>query len=385
MTKLFYTGNLILAFMLVFPSCSNDDGADNPDKGNTPALNEEERALLASVNMDPDDIEAMLEAIKDQQFPNIHSVLINKDQKLVLEKYFRGNDQDWGSGLGIVQHSKFTLHDVRSISKSIVATCIGIAMDQGLIESVDQNIFDFFPDYEQYKTGLRADITIWHLLTMTPGFEWDEKIPYTNPLNSEIQMTNSSDPIEFVLGSPMLETPGDVFNYGGGATQLLAAIVKEATGKHVDEFASKYLFQPLGINTFVWHKYSKSGIPAAASGLRLRSGDLMKIAMLFQNRGVWEGNRIISKAWIEDSFAPHVPKENPGAFFGYHWHVLPSFVVSGKTIELVAGLGNGDQRIFFDKENDLVVVVTAGNYNLYVPNNALALTKQFIYPSFLVQ
>lgn len=377
---------LLLGFLqITFTGCSNSEDPTVPAPP-TPVeniLTDLEIEALNNAELDDSHIERMVKAVVNQDYPNIHSILIVKGKKLVFERYFTGSDQNWGSNLGITGHSRATLHDIRSITKSVVATTIGIAIDQGLITSVDQNIFDFFPDYNQYNTGLRAKITIRDLLTMTPGMQWDESTSYTNPANSEIHMTNSIDPIEFVLSRPMVNEPGEFFNYNGGATQLLAAIVSEVSGMKIDDFADEYLFKPLDIDNYVWHSYSLSNIPAAASGLRLTSRDLKKFGLLYQNKGVLEVNRILSESWVEESFKPHIVKPNGVAFYGYQWHVLPTFYSSGEEIKLVAAIGNGDQRIFLDENNDLMVVVTAGNYNQFKPKNSLALMKDFIYPSFL--
>jgi len=382
--------NVLLLFVgqLLFFNCSSDKSESPTDDGppiEETFLTQQELQALSVAGMDASHFENMGKAVERNDYPNIHSILVVKDNELVFERYFPGNDENWGYNLGRVNHTAQTLHDVRSITKSVVATCIGIAIDQGLIQSEDQNIFDFFPNYQEYKTGLRAQITIEDLLIMAAGMQWDETtIPYTNPANPEIQMTNSQDPINFVLSVPVDTAPGQEFIYNGGATQLLAGIVAHVSGMQVDAFAEQHLFGPLGIDNFVWHSYTASDIPAAASGLRLTSRDLMKFGLLYQNEGLWEGERILSVSWVQDAFIKHIDKPLiNNAFFGYHFHMPPPFQVRGQTIDYVSAIGNGDQRIFFDKANNLLVITTAGNYNTYIPNNSVALMKNFIYPSFL--
>jgi len=379
---------LLIWVTIIINSCSSKDDAPVSRPQPHPVentLTSQEIKLLNDAGMDDSDIERMVKAISNQEYPNIHSVLIVKDKELVFERYFPGNDENWGYFMGRVNHTEESLHDVRSITKSVVATCIGMAIDQGLIENVEQNIFDFFPEYDQFSIGLRAQITIKDLLTMTPGMQWDETtIPYTNPANPEIQMTNSEDPIKFVMSIPIENIPGEEFVYNGGATQLLAGIVARASGMEADKYAEKYLFEPLGIENYKWHSYSKSNLPAAASGLRLTSRGLMKFGLLYHSKGMWNDNRILSESWIEESFQKHIDKPNQtNGFFGYHFHIHPTFTSMGKTIQHVAAVGNGDQRIFFNEEDDLMVVITAGNYNDWKTKNSLALLKDFIYPSFL--
>lgn len=380
---------LLLSFMLIaFSSCSSEEppseSKEEPLEENN-VLTDTEVQTLENAGIAHSKMENMVNAIANQEYPNIHSVLIVKDKNLVFEKYFPGNDENWGYDLGGVNHSVSTLHDLRSITKSVVATCIGIALKKGEIESLDQNIFDFFPEYQQYNSGQRSQIIIKDLLTMTPGMQWDEtNIPYTDPTNPEIQLTNSEDPIAYVLSNPIINTPGEVFKYNGGATQLLAEIIANVSGMEVNKYVEEFLFKPLGIKYFEWHLYPNSSLPAATSGLRLRSRDLMKFGLLYQNKGNWDGDQILPEFWIAESFKKQIEKPaQENGFFGYHFHIPPSFTNIGKTIQHVAALGNGDQRIFFNEEDDLMVVITAGNYNDWKTKNSLALMKDFIYPSML--
>jgi CubicO group peptidase (beta-lactamase class C family) len=279
--------------------------------------------------------------------------------------------------LGVVAHGKDSLHDIRSISKSIVSACVGIAVQQGKIKSVDQKILDFFPGHEKLDTGVKSLLTIKHLLSMSSGLIWNEEVPYDNPENSEIKMIRSADPVEYVLTQPMEAPPGKVWKYNGGTTQLLAAIIEKTTGKKIDSFANENLFLPLGITRFEWAKYPGTDLPAAASGLRLRSRDLLNFAFLYNNKGKWNDKQLIPEKWVEESFQPQVKRD--GGAYGYQFWMWEERV-GDRTIPLVACVGNGDQRIFFDKANDLLVVITAGNYNKWdIKNDASALLRDYIY------
>jgi CubicO group peptidase (beta-lactamase class C family) len=321
-------------------------------------------------------------AVTNGTYPNIHSLLIVRNNKLVYEKYWPGKDQRWGDDLGIRMHGKDSLHDIRSISKSIVSACIGIAIEQGKIKSVDQKVFDFFPEYAKLDTGLISSLTIGHLLCMSPGLVWNEDIPYDNPENSEIRMTNSPNQVEYVLSQPMEAPPGKIWKYNGGTTQLLAAIIEKTTGKKVDQFAKEYLFQPLGITQFEWIKYPGTDLPAAASGVRLRSRDLLKFGILYYNGGNWKNTQIVSNKWVEESFLSRVQRPGGGSYGYQFW--LWQDTINNKPTPIVACIGNGDQRILFDKTNHLLVVTTAGNYNKWtIQKNVYALIKDYIYPGLL--
>ena len=336
------------------------------------------------VGIDKIALSEMENAILSGEYPNIHSVLISKDGLLIYEKYFQGYDELWGDSLGLVQNSKYRLHDIRSISKSIVGACVGIAIAQGHIQGVEQSIFDFFPEYNQYNIGLRSQLKIKHLLAMTSGLEWNEDVPYSNPENSEILMTASPDPIEYVLSRPMESEPGKYWEYNGGTTQLLAAIVNKTTGMKIDQFANSYLFKPLGIKKYRWTYFPDLDLPAAASGLRLTSRDLLRFGMLYAQNGVWNGKEILTSKWVEDSIQAYVYfGRNNNVGYGYQFWIFDGITIApGHDHPIIAAVGNGDQRIYMDMENDLIVIVTAGNYNNWtIKKDSEALLTNFVYPA----
>ena len=217
---------------------------------------------------------------------------------------------------------------------------------------------------------------------MSSGIVWNEDIPYDNPENSEIRMTRSPNQVEYVLSQPMEFPPGQVWKYNGGTTQLLAAIIEKTTGKKVDEFAKEFLFQPLGITRLEWVKYPGTDLPAAASGVRLRSRDLLKFGLLYNNGGKWRDRQLISQKWIEESFQSHVQRTVTGSYGYQFW--LWRDTVNNKVVPFVFAVGNGDQKIIFDKTHDLVIVSTAGNYNKWdIKQNVYALVKNYVYPALI--
>lgn len=336
---------------------------------------------LAAVGFDSTIINKIDTAVGNGTFPNIHSVLIAKDNRFVYEKYWQGKDEVWGVDAGIKAHAKDSLHDIRSITKSIVSACFGILLQQGKIKSTSQKIFDFFPEYKKQDTGLKSLLTIEHLLTMTSGLKWNEDVPYDNPENSEIQMIRSGHPAEYVLSQPMEQPPGKQWKYNGGTTQLLAAIIEKTTGQHIKEFAAKNLFQPLGITKFVWAIYPGTTEYAAASGLRLRSRDLLRFGLLYLNNGVWNGKQIVPRSWVNASVQPYIKRGGGGNAYGYQFWLI-SDTLQNKPVNLIACIGNGDQRIIIDKARKLVIVVTAGNYNKWnIKNGSYQLGRQYIYPA----
>jgi CubicO group peptidase (beta-lactamase class C family) len=364
-----------IPLVLVMLSCGGQKSTENvPVDDGIPT------APAVSLGMDSSKLNDMTRAIRDGKYSNIHAVLIARHGKLVYEEYFSGEDEIWGDKVGRVDFNRSTLHDLRSISKSVVSACVGIAINQGKLKGVNQNVFDFFPEYAEYKKGNMAKLTIEHLLSMSSGIKWNEDVPYDNPENSEIQMANSKDPAKYVLSQPMDTVPGTVWKYNGGTTQLLAAIIQKVSGQSVDEFARVNLFEPLGIKTFDWIKYPFTTIPAAASGVRLLPRDLLKFGLLYYNGGIWNGKQILSAEWVKTSFETHVSKPNDEGY-GYQFWIWND-EYKGAVNRMVIAVGNGNQRIFFNKPADLVVVTLAGDYNQWnLPNHPGKLLPDFIYPA----
>ena len=369
--------SLIYILLFTLGSCLQQD-KKNSERSEEDIL----FASMADVGIDSAIVNRIDTAITNGTYPNRHSLLIARNNKLVYEKYWSGKDESWGDDLGIRIHNKDSLHDIRSISKSVVSACVGIAIQQGKIKSTDQKVFDFFPEYKKLDTGLISSLTIKHLLTMSSGLVWNEEVPYDNPENSEIRMIRSSNPVEYVLSQPLEFPPGQVWKYNGGTTQLLAAIIEKATGKKVDQFANEYLFQPLDIKQFEWAKYPGTDLPAAASGLRLSSRALLKFGLLYSNGGKWKDKEIVPEKWVEESFQSHVQRPGGGSYGYQFW--LWQDTINKRATPFVACVGNGDQRILFDKTNDLLVVTTAGNYNKWtIKKNANALVKEYVYPALI--
>jgi CubicO group peptidase (beta-lactamase class C family) len=291
---------------------------------------------------------------------NAHAVLVVRNGVLVYERYFAGEDEKFGRPLGRVAYDAGKLHDMRSITKSVTSLAVGIAIERGLIASVDVPVFTLFPEYADLRTPEKESITLRHLLTMSAGFAWNEYLPYSNPNNSERKLFEAADAARFVLEQPLWTPPGESYNYNGGATLLLAAAVAKASGKPFEQLVQEALFDPLGISDVEWMR-GPGGLAWAASGLRLRPRDLAKIGQLVLARGEWQGKRIVSADWIAQSTAPQINGE--GLFFyGYQWWLGRS-LVARREIGWASAVGWGGQRMFVVPERNIVVVVTAGLYS----------------------
>ena len=133
--------------------------------------------------------EKLQKGVESGDLPGLHSVVVQLDQQRLAESYFDGEDESWGGPLGVVEHGPDTLHDLRSVTKSIVGLIYGIALAEGKVPKIDQPLYAQFPEYpDLQKQAGREKILIEHTLSMQMGIEWNEDLPYSNPKNSEIAM-----------------------------------------------------------------------------------------------------------------------------------------------------------------------------------------------------
>jgi CubicO group peptidase (beta-lactamase class C family) len=185
---------------------------------------------------------------RDRKETNVHAVVVVRHGKLVFDHYFTGNDEHLGRSVGEVTFDPQTRHDERSVSTSVTALVLGMAIDHGWIKSVDTPVLSFFPEYADLRTPEKDRITLRNLLTMSSGLDWHElDVPYTDAANSEIRMDTTPDPYRFALEQPVVAPPGQIWNYNSGSTELLGAVLRKATGKPLDQLASAMLFGPLEI------------------------------------------------------------------------------------------------------------------------------------------
>lgn len=292
------------------------------------------------------------------KYENLHSVVVIRGGKLVMERHFKGADERWGQNLGIVEHAPERKHDLRSVSKSLVGLLYGIALQDGKVPALDASVVEHFPRYSDLaRDPERRKITISDVLSMKLGLEWNEDLPYTDRRNSEIAMEYAPDRYRFVLEQPIVEEPGTRWRYNGGATAILAHLIARGVDRPLLDFARDRLFTPLGITDVEWVAGS-NGEPAAASGLRLRASDLAKIGQLVLNRGRWDGRQIVPETWLDASFDAQARVDDQ-IEYGHHWWL--GRMRNGD--RWMAGFGNGGQRLVVYPSLDLAVVIFAGNYN----------------------
>jgi CubicO group peptidase (beta-lactamase class C family) len=296
--------------------------------------------------------------IRSGEFKKISSVLVARHGKLVYEAYFDGANSD-------------TLMDTRSATKTITSALVGIAIDKHLLSGVDARILPYFPDRQpiQNPDPRKAQITVEDFLTMSSLLECDDWNNFSR--GNEERMYLIEDWVKFTLDlpikgfAPWMTKPKDsehgrAFSYCTAGASTLGGVLERATKLPVPDFAMRNLFAPLGIQNLQW-MYSPLGTAQTGGGLRLRGRDLLKVAQLYANGGMWNGKRVISEAWIKTSAQPHVRIDDTTEY-GYFWW-LHDFKADGKSFPAYYMSGNGGNKIAVFPTLDMVVVITSTNYN----------------------
>lgn len=378
---------LLLILSIALASCSKE--INNPKNYNyeTPGYISDGISVrdIRSYNIDSNLIAKLTKDLIDEAIYNVHSVLIYKDNALFYEKYLCGKDEKHGKNLGIISHGVNILHDTRSISKSIVSACIGIAISKGLIKDENEPLKKYFSCIDNDRKG---NITIKDLLTMSSGLCWKEIGDYGG-MSDETKMDLSFDPVSFILKKDLVTAPGSTWNYSGGNTQLLAEIIHKVSGKNICEFASENLFTPLGITNKEWVNLTINKMPAAASGLRLTSRELLKFGILYKDNGLFNSRQIMDSNWIKKSLYDHIQRPDftnlnlENGSYGYQFWTY-QFNIKNRSIRIIEAKGNGGQSVFLCKELNLVVVITAGNYgNIQHNSTPYKILKDYILNSML--
>lgn len=342
----------------------------------------------ASVGMDGGWLERMTADIQADEWGNVHAVLIARKGRLIHEAYFTGEDEHILGVYDRVDFGRDVKHGLRSVTKSFTATLVGIAIDQGLISSVDVTLSELLPEYSDILTGDKSGLTVRHLLTMSAGLRWNEgSTVVEDAADDQYALAQADDPVALVLGRESETPPGQAFKYSGGLTQVLAGILERVTGMSLVAYADSVLFNPLGIEDWEWITLGNAA-PSAFSGLRLRARDMGKLGQVYLDNGRWKGRQVVSPAWVSQAVQPFLPAPSPRAppyveFSGYGfqwWFDLHRW--KGRPLPFRSAIGNGGQRIMMIPELDLVVVIFAGFYDdpskNWVPET---IVREYILPA----
>ncbi|OXA99204.1 serine hydrolase domain-containing protein [Flavobacterium pectinovorum] len=318
---------------------------------------------LDNTGLDKALLNEMMQKIVDGTYANVHSVLIIKDGKLVFEEYF-------------YEYNKTKLHEMRSATKSIISALTGIAIDKGFIKSKTETVLSYFPEYTfKNLTDDKRQITIENLLTNQSGLDCDVSNPKSE--GNETTMNYSDDWIQFTLDLPMIDVPDGRGMYCSGNPITVGRIIEKATKMTLPDFAKQTLFKDIGIKNFKWNFKPDASSSETFCQVYLTPRDMAKFGLLYLNKGMWADKQVISKNWIEESLTKHSVIQ--GVNYGYLWW-LKYLEVNGTRFSGKAAQGNGGQKIYVWEDQNMVTVITGGNYNSQSPSDELI--QKYILPAF---
>lgn len=308
--------------------------------------------------VDSEILVAMLDAIQSGgEAYNIDSLTIIRNGYIVFDTTF------------YPFHANST-HNIASCTKSVISSLVGIAIEQGYIESVQQPVLDLFPERTAANlTPAKQSMTLENLLMMASGLLCRDSYLYT--WRGLYEITQTEDWVQYILDLPMEEEPGTRFEYCNSASFLLSAIIQETTGMNALDYAIKNLFTPLGISDVEWPS-NPQGISIGWGELNMTPQDMAKFGYLYLKKGVWDGKQVIPSDWVETSTRKHISTNTLEDGYGYQWWVDDSGIYMA--------LGYAGQYIVVLPEQEMVVVFTSDlkPNNFFIPRSLL---DDFIIPS----
>ena len=304
--------------------------------------------LISTEKFDDAKIEELNRKIATQTFKHITSIVVIKDNKLLIEAYFNGANRN-------------TLHDTRSVGKSFASAIVGIAISDGYLKNEMQMLKEFYDikAFQNYSIA-KDSITLKSLLTMSSPFDgsdMNEKSP-----GHEENMYPTKNWVDFTLNLSIDKTKVDTprWDYFTAGVVVLGDIINKSVPNGLEKYAAKSLFQPLGITKYKW-QFTPQKVANTAGSLQLRSLDYAKFGQLYKNQGIWNGHQILSQEWVSKSLSRQMTISK-GEYYGYlYWN--KTYTVDDKNYEVYYSSGNGGNKIFIFKDHPIVIIVTSIAYN----------------------
>ena len=332
-------------------------------------------STLEAEGFDPEPIKQLVLDIYAQKFVRIHDLIIVRNNKLVLDYEFSEKNVIRPGVAWLTQDDGS--HYLASATKSIVATVLGIAIEQGLFESKDDLLYDHFSEYyDSFENWdqIKATITLDDLLTMRAGYKCRDG-------DGETMWTIQQDMIKYILDRPMDYEPGTRFQYCSGNTNVIGDIIGLKSGLGFEEFLFRYLLEPMGIDRPKYIHHEPSGKPNLSTGIFMQPRDMAKFGQLYLQNGKWNGVQLVPQEWLEFSTTP-VYNIGDSRYYAHHWWVK-DFRVNETLFKLPYAEGNGGQVIYPYKDLNLVIVMTGGNYDDDLRYQNQIIVEDYILPSLL--
>jgi CubicO group peptidase (beta-lactamase class C family) len=340
----------ILIVLLLFISCANSPTSNIQEPEPPWTSNEWQEATPASQGIDVLKLNELSGAISREELGKIQSLIIIRNGKLIYEKYYRGNNRE-------------SLNQLNSATKSFTSALIGIAIEKGYVNSIDDKVLDYFPEhpYESLAnpSEYKKDMTIENFLSMSAGFYSTENdYAGSDPRNTTTQIINSPAPYKATLDMPVEAPPGIRFLYNSTLTFTLGGIINKKAPNGMEEFAVNNLFEPLGITEYHWVR-SVNGDLASDNGLYLKPRDMAKLGQLYLDGGVWRGKQVITYNWAEQSMQEQVGTHFWNIRYGYQWWLKSFRRDNSNTNYFPMAVGGSGQYICLLREFNMVINVTS--------------------------
>ena len=283
------------------------------------------------------------------QHPGIEAMVIHQQGRVVTAAVSFGIDEE--------------LPDLRSVTKSVTALLVGIALDQGSLRSVDQPVAELLPAYARAfeRDPRKTRITIADLLTMRSGLDCDDWNPKSP--GHEDKMYRKRDWVRFWISQALVSEPGSRFSYCTGNAIALGLIIKQATGRSVDEFAAVELFEPLGIHTARWARWNRGREIDSGGHLRLHPESLARIGDLVGAAGQYSDKQLISSSWIDQMTQIRTSIPGMSQSYGYLWWLDQTTRPELPKTRLLMAWGNGGSYLFVLPELQASVAFVGNRYN----------------------
>jgi len=288
---------------------------------------------FAAQGIDPALVGAGLAQLAES--PTRRSLILMRSGYIVYEAYFNGS-------------RAADSNNIASVSKSMLSALVGIAIERGYFESTDDRIADFLPEYFESAVDPRLrEMTLHQMLTMTHGLAWEEN-------NASRLLNRSENWLADILSIPLSDEPGTRFHYSTGVSHVMSAVLTEATGMSVCEFAHRFLFQPLGIEAEFWG-VDPQGYFTGGHSVSMTAREIARFGQLFLDEGAWQGEQIVPGWWVAASTSPQIDIGNNYAGYGYYW-----WLNQIAAYDMYSALGAGGQILHVIPELEIVLVTTHG-------------------------
>ena len=294
----------------------------------------------------PDNLGCVLKVFEKDEFGDLHAVMVMQNGNLIFEQYY--NDSQASDQI-----------DVRSAGKSVTALLMGVAVDKKFINNLDHTVSTYWSEAKGTAVG---EVGLKNLLTMRSGLDADANNEAS--YGYEDNMDQSDDPMAFALTVPNKTKPGTLYSYNSLAAYISGIVIGRATKKEFGEFAVAYPFKPLNIEKSLnWQKDS-SGITKGQGNLFITARAFTRLGQLVLDRGMYNGEKIISRKWFDTMLAPHVDishSDSNADAYGYYWYQR-FYPINKQKVEVWFASGNGGNKIYIAPELSLVVTVMSDAY-----------------------